>query len=116
MSIMLQIPVPPSANRLWTRTRTGMCKSTEYCNWLTEAGWKVKAQHPKAIHGPYKLSIKVAKSTCGKHCDLDNLIKPTNDLLQQLRLIEDDKLCQKVSAEWVAGIGVTVLVEPMEAA
>lgn len=113
LGIALTLPMPPSANRLWARTRVGMGKSAAYAKWLRDAGFVALAQHQKPVKGPYKISIH-AKRPEGQGPDLDNLIKPLNDLLQSLRLIENDKLCEMVTARWVTGglIGVFVLVDP----
>lgn len=112
MAITLTLPMPPSANRLWKRTRGGMAKSDAYSAWLNEAGWVAKSQHQKPVPGPYKISIH-AKRPGTRGPDLDNTIKPVNDLLQSLGLIENDKLCEMVTARWVtSGDGVTVILEP----
>lgn len=48
-----------------------------------------------------------------RHRDLDNLLKSSSDLLQHIGIVENDSLCQQISARWVsAGEGITVTVEP----
>lgn len=113
MSIMLQLPYPPSANRLWVRARKGMRKSDAYSAWLTEAGYIAKSQHQKPLSGPYKLSIH-AKRPDKRRRDIDNLIKPLNDLLQSIGLIADDTDCEMVCARWItSGLEkITILVQP----
>lgn len=116
MSIMLQLPMPPSANAMWIRTRRGMAKSPAYKQWLKEAGWKAILQHPRPLKGAYKLTIR-AERPKNRSRDCDNLIKPVNDLLQSLALVENDKYCDEPAAKWVtAMVGITVLVEPVEEA
>ncbi len=98
--IELTLPYPPSANRLWTRTRKGMRKTDTYCDWLKVAGYMVMAQRPIGLTGPYKLSIRAMRPDRRRR-DIDNLIKPVSDLLQSVGVIEDDSDCEMVTARWV---------------
>ena len=112
MTIMLQLPYPPSANRLWVRARKGMRRSDVYMAWLEEAGWLAKAQRPSRIEGPYKLSLHVARPDKRKR-DIDNVLKSVGDLLQHIGVVKDDCDCEMVSARWVTtGQGVTAIIEP----
>jgi crossover junction endodeoxyribonuclease RusA len=112
MSVVLQLPYPPSANRLWIRARKGMRRSDEYMAWLNEAGWMAKAQRPKRISGPYKLSVQASRPDKRRR-DIDNLLKPIGDLLEHIGVIENDCDCEMVTARWVTvGQGVTAIIEP----
>jgi crossover junction endodeoxyribonuclease RusA len=112
MTVTLTLPYPPSANRLWVRARKGMRRSDEYVKWLTEAGWTVKSQKPGRVDGAYKLSIHAVRPD-RRARDVDNLIKPTSDLLQHIGVIRDDSDAEMVSARWVtSGQPFTVIVEP----
>jgi crossover junction endodeoxyribonuclease RusA len=111
MTVTLQLPLPPSANRLWVRARKGMRRSDEYVAWLLEAGWTAKTQRPNSIKGPFKISIHASRPDKRRR-DIDNLIKPTLDLVESLRIVENDSDCEQVSARWVTtGAGVTIIVE-----
>jgi len=110
--ITLTLPYPPSANRLWTRAKKGMRRSDEYLAWLDEAGWAAKSQRVGGIRGPYKISIQAARPD-KRQRDLDNILKPTSDLLQHVGIIENDHMCEMLVARWVtSGEGVTVIIEP----
>src|SRR6187549_592525 len=98
--IVLQLPYPPSANKLWTRTRRGMRRTDAYLTWLEEAGWMAREQRQKPLHGLYKLSIQAVRPDKRRR-DLDNIIKPTSDLLQYTKLVDDDCHCELISARWV---------------
>lgn len=51
------------------------------------------------ILGPYKLVI-IAVKPDKRRRDIDNLVKAVSDVLQDTGLIEDDCLCQEVTAKW----------------
>src|SRR5689334_11512958 len=110
--IELWLPYPPSANRLWRRARVGMIKSASYVAWLLEAGAEARRQRAGKIKGAYKLTITAARPDNRKR-DLDNIIKPVSDLLKSIGAIEDDHLCEMLTARWVtSGDGVAVRLEP----
>lgn len=107
-SVTLDLPYPPSANRLWGIAQGRMIKTAEYAAWLTEAGYHVATQKPGRIRGPYAMRITAGRPDNRKR-DLDNLAKPIGDLLQASRVIENDCDCQRLSMEWVSGLsGVRV--------
>ncbi len=109
--IELQLPFPPSANRLWRRSGHTIHKSKTYTDWLRDAGWQVIAQKAGGIAGPYTLAIQ-AKRPDKRRRDIDNLIKPINDLLMSVGAVDDDSHCELVSARWVTtGDGITVRIE-----
>ncbi|MDE2099586.1 MAG: RusA family crossover junction endodeoxyribonuclease [Patescibacteria group bacterium] len=110
--IELNLPYPPTANHIWIRARKGMRKSDEYERWLRDAGFIALAQKPGRLQGPYKLSIQIRRPDRRRR-DLDNAIKPISDLLASVGIIENDCLCEMLSARWVTnGEGVTVRIEP----
>ena len=111
--VELTLPIPPSANHIWTRTKTGMRYSDQYRTWIDEAGWIAKAQYPQPFLGPYKLTVQLARPDRRKR-DLDNIaFKAINDLLVKLGIVQDDSMCEMLSARWVSeGDGVYVRVEP----
>ena len=88
--VELDLPMPPSANHIWSRTKTGMRHSDRYRAWMDEAGWIAKAQYPQPFLGPYKLTVRIARPDKRKR-DLDNFaFKALNDLLVRLGIVEDD--------------------------
>jgi Holliday junction resolvase RusA-like endonuclease len=96
--VELYLPTPPSANRMWAFGRKRVFKSDEYKSWIETATSQLNSQYPGTILGPYKLTIQLR---VGPKIDLDNAVKPTNDLLQSAGVIENDKHCRQVSLRWV---------------
>jgi Holliday junction resolvase RusA-like endonuclease len=106
--------IPPSINRIWRVDRGGRPhKSDEYRKWLMASGLEANAQvRRRKISGPYKLSVQIARPDKRRR-DLDNIgFKAISDLLVQIGVIEDDSLCEMLSARWVTnGSGVSVRIE-----
>jgi Holliday junction resolvase RusA-like endonuclease len=109
--VSLDLPAPISANALWRSYPTAkglrVVKSKAYLDWLSEAGWKLNAQHPGMVEGAYGLTITVCRSS---RCDLDNTAKATNDLLQAHGVIVNDRLAQKILIQRGDVEGMRVLV------
>ena len=113
MSVTLNLPMPPSANNMWTLKRKGLRLSPQYEAWLNEAGWLAKAQRAGSVAGRYELRVIIGRRGLKKtRRDLDNLLKPISDLLVNIGTVQDDSLCEYLSAEWEDDAeGVTVKVE-----
>lgn len=95
----LELPFPPSANRLWRNVGPKTLKSAEYRAWLTEAGWTVKAQRPVNVPGPYLLTL-IADRPDNRRRDLGNLLKATEDLLVACGVVDDDHLAKSIRMSW----------------
>lgn len=88
--IRLVLPVPPSANALFT-TRAGSrqrIKSDTYRAWITEAGWELVRQGASPVIGPIRLDIDLPFN---RKRDIDNAVKPIADLLGRHAVIKDDR-------------------------
>jgi len=112
--VILAIPYPPSANRLWRAVGGRNIISAEYRRWKDSAGWEVRSQRPRAIAGRYAITITASAPDKRKR-DLSNLEKATSDLLVTCGVIEDDHLAQRITLEWtgaiVKGGALTVHIE-----
>ena len=88
--IVLVLPIPPSANRLWRNNRV----SPEYRKWKEAAGWDAKMQTmgKASIKGQFRARIEVPAS----RRDLDNNLKPILDLCQAVGVISDDKFAVEI--------------------
>ena len=115
--IRLSLPYPPSVNRLWRSSAGGrMYRSKEYNSWRDAAGWSVSSQAKgKGIKGFYTLEVRAVKPDKRRR-DLGNLEKAISDLLQEVKVIEDDCLCQDIHLMWVKeGPDCLVVVRKYEA-
>lgn len=91
--------MPPSTNNLFANIPgKGRVKSERYHGWLMAAGWDCRRK-PKII-GPFRISLVFSRGKRRKGSDLDNKIKPILDLLVKHMIIEDDSLCESITAEW----------------
>lgn len=91
------VPVPPSANDLFANVPgKGRVRTEKYRSWATTAGWMIKSQNIN--HQVPGLGWSVAIEARINHSrDLDNILKPTLDLLVALRLIGDDRYVDQIT-------------------
>jgi Holliday junction resolvase RusA-like endonuclease len=93
--IILRVPIPPSANNLFTNVTNGRAagisrvKGKKYRAWLSEAGWEVKRQSPPFFALPVAVLIEI---DLPRQRDMDNAIKPLLDLLVYVQVLQDDSL------------------------
>lgn len=113
--ISIQLPLPPSTNRLWRRAGARIIKSKEYSAWITEAGWRLKEQRPGSIRGPVELSYRMSYRIGKTRRDLGNLEKAATDLLVLHGVIEDDgpSIVRRINLALDASVdGCVVTVRP----
>lgn len=90
-TVILTVPVPPSANRMFQRRLTKRGKrnlTPEYKEWRDKAGWIARMQMIgiPAITCRFNVSIEVPIS----RKDTDNHVKPLLDLCQLVNIISND--------------------------
>lgn len=92
-TLTLYLPVPPSANALWSHPHGGnrgpRIRSDAYRGWLHEAGWVVRMQMAAAppLIGEFDAALFVPLSS---RRDRDNWSKPVFDLLQMFGVVRND--------------------------
>ena len=116
--IIIDLPTPPSVNRIWRANRAGpnkVSKSREYVSWQKSADALALSTGQfrglKTIVGPFEAHI-IVKRVPG---DLDNRVKGVLDWLQSRAVIADDKFCERIVLEWgeaPTGCRVTVRARP----
>lgn len=122
--IIVDLPRPPSLNRLWRfgrgRTKSGkpwMYPSREYIAWKRNADkhWLLaKPKIPiKYILGPFKTEVILAQ---GSHrIDQDNLLKALLDFAQKIEIIENDSLNQETLIRYgEAPLGVRLIIKRID--
>jgi len=94
--IELTLPYPPSVNRTLRAVNGRVILSKRYRDWILAAGRAVAAQLPtQAPIQDYRLWID-ATPPDRRARDLDNLIKPTSDLLKRAGVIQDDSKARAI--------------------
>lgn len=91
--------MPPSANRMWRKGPFGMHASAEYKAWKTAASMQVLiGRKGQTFDCPVEVTL-IAKQT-HKGRDLDNIIKPCIDALQEGGLLSNDNHVRKLFVRW----------------
>ena len=102
VEITLDLPFPPSTNRIWRNGYGKVYRANEYVAWCEEVDMAVLAskQYPKRkIQGPFAAEILLSR-LAGKG-DGDNRIKALLDWCQSRDIVRDDSDCRRGSWEWV---------------
>lgn len=112
IKLTLSVP-PPSVNAMFSNVPgVGRVSTKTYKTWKRGADWELAAQRPKKIIGAYELRIKIQREWRAKRGrDIDNFIKAISDCLVRVKVVEDDYLAERVSAEWsdeVTGVEIEV--------
>lgn len=121
--IVLDLPYPPSVNKIWRSSAALSANrvhlSPSYVKWKNEAdgllmttpGWQ-----RMRLSGPFTIEIDLCPPTKYPRGDLDNRIKATLDYLERVNVIVNDRLCLRLTAQWVeqdrAPHGCRVKVRP----
>lgn len=93
---------PPSLNNLFVNGKRGRFKSPDYKAWQTRACLQLRRQD--GWHVPGAIDIRLVFSRAQTRADLDNLIKPTLDLLMAAGRISDDRNVMSISAAFGSGV------------
>jgi crossover junction endodeoxyribonuclease RusA len=99
IEIVLDLPAPPSVNRLWRSGRKRVFRSKAYVDWLRAADAAVMASRrfpKKKIEGPFAAHVTLSRKVRG---DLDNRVKGLLDFLQSREIIKNDSNCKRLTVE-----------------
>ena len=97
--IVLWLPYPPSANRLWRNLSGRTVKSEAYRRYLSACKVAVMAQRAAHVSGRFHVTI-IADRPDARRRDLDNLVKPSLDALMACGVIEDDSSAEQILMRW----------------
>lgn len=90
---------PPSVNSLFANVAgRGRVRTKRYREWAAASGWDCAGKG--SITGPFTISIILSRYKRRKNADLDNLAKAILDLIVEHKIVEDDRLLEKLSLEW----------------
>ena len=92
--------LPPSVNSIYRHTKRGIFRTDAYNTWANGEGWRLKSQianQPKWNEPVYIVGRFRRPRT---NSDLDNRLKGIADLLQQLGVIENDRLIEGWNVCW----------------
>lgn len=119
-------PIPPSANAMWKHSRKGVFSSSEYTTWTEECSCYSRQQLDK-FTGAVEIVIVVLSGNGWRwDRDIDNIIKPTIDMLVKSERIPNDTcgIVRRVTTEFMTLKGkgepaslfvrITPYVEPDE--
>ncbi len=98
--IVLDLPAPISANRLWRKTKAGMMNNPQYERWKRRADAMLlemdQIKGVKPISGNFTALIIARRS----NLDLDNNAKAVMDYLQSRNFILNDRFCEELVLRW----------------
>jgi Holliday junction resolvase RusA-like endonuclease len=101
---VVDLPMPPSTNRIWQQGKGRTFSSREYKDWKTRADRTAMANLSRGplrmIRGKFSAEI-LLNETMGRG-DADNRVKALLDWAQSRELIENDKYCRRVTIEWAS--------------
>lgn len=97
--IVMWLPYPPSANRLWRNVSGRTLKSGAYRRYLSACKVAVMAQRTTPVAGRFHVTI-VADRPDDRRRDLDNLVKPSLDALMACGVIDDDSQAEQIIMRW----------------
>jgi len=91
--MMCEIPIPPSANRLWRIFGSRMHKSKHYVEWLEHCSWLLKQTMRPAANYPVSVTVTIHGGKGWTRArDIDNVLKPCLDLLREAGILAEDKV------------------------
>ncbi len=108
---LLAIPeLPPSANVLFATIGRRRVKTSLYKAWLAAGIQDLRIiQRAPLVKGRIQVTIVAERRLTFR--DLDNIAKPTLDLLVKAEVIEDDYLVERLTLQWsdtVKGVQIAV--------
>src|ERR1019366_6375800 len=101
---VIDLPMPPSTNRIWARSPGGVTLSKDYRVWkdcadrfvMYTGAWRGATK----IAGRFTVEIVLDINERRRTGDLDNRIKAALDWCQSSELIRNDSDCDELRAYW----------------
>jgi len=107
---VMDLPFPPSTNSIWSirggLKHNAVSLSPAYKKWKKEADMAVIAngtwRHRQRMPGAFAATLLLDRAQ--RAGDVDNRIKAVLDWAQRVEIVTNDKLCEEVTARWVATV------------
>ena len=106
---------PPTINTAFAtdfKTRRRY-KTPKYSAWIAEALAELQEQEIKRFDGDYCVEIYIPLKFRRSNADIDNMVKPTLDLLVKAGATPDDRYLYGVTIRYFDEIRVCIEVKPM---
>jgi Holliday junction resolvase RusA-like endonuclease len=112
LECVIDLPFPPSVNRIWRSQQAtngrkiGVYLSAEYRAWSKHADIAVIANGSwrSRVAMPAEFTAVIQLNRAQRAGDIDNRIKAVLDWAQRAQIIGNDRLCEALTARWVATI------------
>ena len=103
---VVDIPCPPSVNRIWRTSGKKVYRSQEYLAWICQADFSLMTggvgksllARQRTIQGEFIAIIELKRPRA--NADLDNRAKCVLDWAQRVRLISNDKHAVEITLRW----------------
>lgn len=112
--VVISLPMPPTTNNLFAGTGKRRYRTSEYNDWIKEAGYRLNTQRPPQTRERVSLLIEIEEPKTEREMDFANREKATVDLLVKHLVIQGDsqRYVRSLTMEWappeVQGVRVTV--------
>jgi Holliday junction resolvase RusA-like endonuclease len=98
--VTLNLPIPPSVNRLWRVSGRRVHRSARYVAWQRSAGWELQVQKPAPFPADATIGLNIRAGMTSKRRDIDNLAKAICDLMQAHGVIDNDAAVKDLRLTW----------------
>lgn len=119
--LVLLLPFPPSVNKLYHNAPgKGRAKSRHYKEWLTLAGYNVKAMCGPLSGAVFPRGVEVAldltleRKQGSRRIDIDNAAKAVCDLMTAMRVWHDDSQVADLHIGYGPVTGCRVAIRRLE--
>jgi Holliday junction resolvase RusA-like endonuclease len=102
--VTIDLPMPPSTNKLWRRSGTRVYLDARYIAWKRTAGWELVRQKPDRFPPGAQVAVTIRLGKSKRARDADNCAKGILDLLQAHGIVKNDRDVVDLRITWDAGI------------
>lgn len=103
MNLIIDMPLPPSANALFANAGKGRVKTPEYKAWIEEARWHVltawRAAGKPEVGRDTPMRLFLRLGLVGRRRDAGNCLKAIEDILARELPIPDDRYNDRITID-----------------